>query len=78
MTKATRIKLPVLQLWASVPGWVINTQREFARGERNAAKADLTVRLRDRQANGEAFAGERIRQRTAVVSVSPGVAVFVD
>jgi hypothetical protein len=63
-----KIRIPVLQLWAPQVGWILGTAYGFEHGVR-AARASMAIVLSDRKANGSAFKGERVRQRTAWLTV---------
>lgn len=75
MHGTVRINLPVFQLWAPEPGWILNTAITFnpsTRGDRQRALESMRTTLADRKANGQAFKHERIVQATAFVSTPNG------
>lgn len=67
---AVKVTLPVLQIWAPSAGFVTGTAIMVRPSCARRTRQQFERTLSDRRANGEAFEGERVVRRHALVEIN--------
>jgi hypothetical protein len=67
--KPKKITLPVLQIWAPKPGFVEGTAVMVRNACARKQRGEMERLIQDRKSNGQAFEGERVVRRHALVEL---------